>query len=493
MRTLRFMGMGVIWFAFAFFCGAEVHSGYGIAVDLSGQSNVRIIQEGVENGGWSFDAEVEYFTLEPRVVLRGHYITRQSLDSDSLLSYRIFGHDDDVLVTEGRRSQWQATPDGGLQADFEIDILQVLGDPTLRTVTVRFDAVVEYEYWYREKYPEIPFPEIRITNLPVRDHFEPDWVWIPRFLPAGIRAKIPAKFKASVLATDTSQFVPALDVTTMDGALRVPSKRIAMTEPLETQFRGWLPLDPHDAGTVMVRPGLVWENVRWYDAFDWFERQPVTFISPIGYGALVWIGLIAFWWSRSSFELIERRGWSRIALVLWGLSAVWFAAHLVISGFWIVVVFYAAVACCARGENDRARLGTYGATWAFFVFMELYWSRLQGSVATTPGGVWLSIAVWALLLLPLMAIRRAGIRHAAALGLTLIWTGATFAAVVYFEFFQDYPSIESLAYAGQVGELGDSVTSLIKGSHVLPFFVWATGVAIFAGRRFQRKTQIEKT
>ena len=41
--------------------------------------------------------------------------------------------------------------------------------------------------------------------------------------------------------------------------------------------------------------------------------------------------------------------------------------------------------------------------------------------------------------------------------------------MVYHGFFQDYPSVENLLYAGQLGELGDSVFSLFEAHHLLPF------------------------
>ena len=64
---------------------------------------------------------------------------------------------------------------------------------------------------------------------------------------------------------------------------------------------------------------------------------------------------------------------------------------------------------------------------------------------------------------------------------TLGWVGFSVAAVVYHGFFQDYPSVENLLYAGQLGELGDSVFSLFEAHHLLPFWGWFSGVSIFAG------------
>lgn len=473
---------------------AQPAEGFEVPVDLAKQSNVSISHQGEEHGGWSLDATVEYHAPVPRISVRGSYVTRQEFDPDSHMAYRIFDDADTMILAEGRRSDWVERDDGALRADFEIDIPQVLDDPTLTTLHIRFDAVVEYQFWYREKYPDMPFPEISISNIPARDHFEPGWTWVPRFLPAGFGARVPAQFEVGQFAGGRgSGFVPALDVNTVDGKVRVPSPRVQMREPLERQFRGWLPLDAHATGTVMVRPGLVWEDVRWYEANDWFPRRAVTFISPVVYTIGVVSLLGALGWGWGLIARIERAGIRRGVAVGWGLGAAWFTAQMLMSGFWLVAGLLVLVGVLARSKKGMDCPRTYFATWAFFVSMELYWARLESSVGTVSAGIWISVAVWALLLAPLLAIRRDWVRWAIALVVTLGWTGLTFASVIYFDFFQDYPSVENLVYAGQIGELGDSVVTLIKQHHVLPFLVWFLAATIAGVARVQRNTQIEKT
>lgn len=473
---------------------AQSGAGFELAADLTARSNVIISHQGGEQGGWSLDATVEYDSLEPRISVRGSYVTRQDFNPDSHLAYRIFDDADYLLVAEGKRSEWTEVDSGGLRAEFEIDIPHVLDDPTLTTLHIRFDAVVEYQFWYREKYPEMPFPEITISNIPARDYFEPGWAWVPRFLPAGFGARIPVQFAVRHLVVGQGEnFVPALDVNTVDGKVRVPSQRVLLTEPLGNQFFGWMPLDAHASGTVMVRPGLVWENVRWYEANDWFPRRAVTFISPVLYTIGMTSLLGVLWWGWGLITRIGRIGMRRGAAVGWVLGAAWFVAQMVMSGFWLVAGLLILVGVLARSKKGMDGPRTYFATWAFFVAMELYWARLELSVATVSAGVWVSVAVWALLLGPLLAIRREGIRNAVALIITLSWTGLTFASVVYFDFFQDYPSVENLVYAGQIGELGDSVFTLIEQQHVLPFLIWFLAATIAGFARVQRKTQIENT
>lgn len=472
---------------------AQSAPGIEVTVDLAGQSSGQVSHRGEEHGGWSLDAVVEYYAPVPRIVVRGSYVTRQNFHPESHLSYRIFDEAGGVLLAEGRRSDWIPLDDGGMRAEFEIEIPHVLDEPTLSTLHIRFDAVVELQFWYREKYPDTSFPEIRIINIPARDHFEPGWTWVPRFLPAGFDARIPAQFTVSLPRGQDGEFVPALDVNSMDGTERTPSQRVALTKPLGNGFLGWMPLDAHASGTVMVRPGLVWENVRWYEANGWFPRRAVTFVSPILYTLVVAVFMVGLWGVWNRFVKIEHVGLRSLGLIGWGFGAAWFAAQMLMSGFWLVAALFVLVATMARFGKGWDAIRTYVATWSFFVFVELYWAHLESSVGTVTAGIWLSSTVWALLLAPLLAIRRAAIREVVALLITLGWTALTFSSVIYFKFFQDYPSVENLVYAGQVGELGDSVSTLISQAHVLLLVIWAMAVVIAIGTRCQRKTQIENT
>lgn len=474
-------------------------SGYMLTADLNDKARAYLSHEGTEHGGWSIEAEVTYFAKIPRVVVKGRYVTRQAIEPTSLLSYHILDDTNEMLLREGRRFEWGQTTTGALRADFEIEIHQVLREPTLRSVRVGFDAVMEHQYWYRNQYPEIPFPEILITNLPRRDHYTPGWFWLPRFLPAGFAADIPAVFSVGYQA-DAKRFVPALDVESTDtyisamrlsveypelgGLTRVPSKRIAMTEPLDQHYRGWMPLESQDCGTLLVRPGLVWENVRWYRANDWFQPRPVTFISPYVYVVIVWIfGMVLGWWF-TRVDRIKQPWRRRTAGALWALFLLWFTAQMWVSGFWMVALLWAVLWWGNAGVERGNATRTYVLSWVWMVFLEGYWGRLEASAGTTVGGLWISIAGWAILLLPLLIIRQRHVRSMVALGGTLVWTIATIVGVVYFEFFRDFPAVESLLYAAQIGELGDSIISLVQPAHALPLVVWTLGMLTCVLARF---------
>ena len=490
-RELVVVGLGMLVGSSSM--SAQSAAGFEVSADFGGDSAKKISHRGNELGGWSLDAVVEYHAKVPRIEVRGSYVTQQDFDSTSQLSYRIFDNEGTVLLAEGRRTDWTDVGAGELRAEFEIGIPQVHEYPTLGEVRIQFDAVVEHQFWYREKYPEMSFPEIRLTNIPARDHFSPGSVWVPRFFPAGFGAQIPARFSVSPVDSGGGDFVPALDVNTVDGAERVPSPRVERDELLGNQFSGWMPMDAHAAGTVMVRPGMVWENVRWYEANDWFPRRAVTFVSPIIY-TMVMVGfLLVLAWAWNRISQIERIVSRRSARVGWGLVVAWFVGQMLMSGFWLVAGFFVVIGLLARSRQGWNPARTYAATWLYFGLVEFYWAQLESSVGTVAAGLWLSIAVWALLLAPLLLISRESARYMLAMVLTLSWTGLTFASVIYNQFFQDYPSIENMAYAGQLGELGDSVFTLIEQHHVLPILIWFLAAAIAAAGRIQRKTQIEKT
>ena len=494
----------VIWMAGSAVAWTAEESGYERIVNMEGQERVRIEHHGEENGGWSLIAEVQYFELVPRLVVRGHYVTRQDLDPTSEMAYRIYSGTGEVIQPEGDRSPWKSRPEGGREAAFEIEIPQVLEHPSLRSVRICLDAVVEYQFWYGKAYPEIPFPEIVIQNLPERDHYRAGWSWIPRYLPAGFAMKIPASFEVVYRDSPHSEFVPALDVNASQQStvvfwpnkdqlapedwVRVPSQRVALAEPLTSGYRGLMPLTAQSPGTVWLRPGMVWESVRWYDSDDWFELQPVTFMGPLIYAAAAWLGVMGLWSSFARVRRLAQRHWRWLATSGWGLAVAWFSADMFVSGFWILTGFYGVIAWCDPKDGEWTPARSYFASWSFFIFVELFWTTWEKSVEVEPQGVWLAAVVWALLLSPLLAIRSSRWRLVLILPASLAWTCITIAGVVYHQFFQDYPSIESLSYAGQVGELGDSVVSLVEQRHLLPLWAWISGALLIAwGRRLNRR------
>jgi hypothetical protein len=435
--------------------------------------------------GWAIEGEAVYHPPDQSLQIEGVYRTHQPIEPDAQLSYRIVDADGRVLLADGVRYAWVESPEGGLETRFILDMPQVSEDPLRTGWVVEFNAVKEGEYWYRDRFPEIEFASIRLSGLPPRDHYIPMASWVPRYLPAEMAARIPAWFRAGLRDETFSAYRPSLDLMAVDGMTKVRSARIDAEEIADGRFFGLMPLGPQELGPLLVRPGLVWESVRWYGATDWYERERVEFISPIVYlwGALVvgalllggWLGL------RRMSQGVARWGGG---LILLG-ATLWWWGNLMISGFWLVLVAIGLAGSLPRLKFVPPRAGAYAFAWVFMVWIEVYWGTLDGVANTQGSALLFSAATWALLLLPLLLIRARGWRWAAALATTALWWLATVVGVAYFEFFHDFPSVGDLFYAGQIGQLGDSVATLLTPRHWLPLWVWGLMVAAATvGARF---------
>ncbi|AZK49141.1 LTA synthase family protein [Paenibacillus lentus] len=73
-------------------------------------------------------------------------------------------------------------------------------------------------------------------------------------------------------------------------------------------------------------------------------------------------------------------------------------------------------------------------------------------------------------------------RSVALLLLNVLLTGVIFADLVYYRYFQDFLTIPVLLQAGQIGELGESISSLILRSDLWLIADWLIGLAVLSFR-----------
>ena len=314
---------------------------------------------------------------------------------------------------------------------------------------------------------------MELVNLPLRDHYRPRWSWIPRFLPAQTRCLIPVSWDVVNRDEEASGFVASMDIEGPADGERVEATRVTFggASSKRGRVRLWLPLGPLVSGALDARPGIVWEDVRWYRAEDWFAYQPVRVVPPLLYvaAAILVAGVLAGWWS-----WIARWRWRGIRFVgrlaaLFGW--VWLAAQLVISGYWIVIAILGAVVVAVRIPWKLAGTRAYVVAWLLLSFIEIYWGRLSGVAPVWRSATALAIAGWALLLLPLVWVRPAWLRRTITVSVVMAWLLVSTASVIYYQFFQDFPSVENLLYANQVGALGDSILALVEQRHLIPLLV----------------------
>lgn len=422
---------------------------------------------------WTIAGEAIYQPGDQSLVVSGTYRTRQTIEPDAFLSFRVVDDAGGILLADGVRFPWQAAPDGAWVAVFELELPPFRENPLLTDWSVEFNAVKEGEYWYRDQFPGIEFARLTFRDVPVRDHYTAKATWIPRYLPAGFPARIPAWFTVSVRDEENSGFRPALDLVESDRFTKVPSPRLELLPMAAGTFWGWMPLGRQEQSTLWLRPGMVWENVRWYDATDWFARERVDFVSPIHYllgMALLGALWLAGWRARGRLRPRAIRYLAGGALMI---TALWWAGNLWISGFWPAML--ALLLAWGVGGSARipVRSSGYAFAWLFMVWVELYWGHLEGTAGILGPALMFSAATWALLLMPLLLIKSRGWGLGVSLVVTLGWWLATVVGVAYHDFFFDFPSVGDLLYAGQIGQLGDSVGTLLSARHWLPLWVWA--------------------
>ena len=459
-----------------------------VVLDFDRQEQYAQTIEANSEAGWAIRGAAVYDPTDQSLRVEGVYRSTQGIEPESLLSYRIRDENGAVLVEDGARFDWTVAADGSLESRFDLVIPQVSEEPLRTSWVVEFNAVMEGEYWYRDEFPDIGFAHIAFRNLPPRDHYTAVATWVPGYLPAGFKTRIPAWFRVGGRDQTRSGFQPSLDLLSVDELTKIRSARLDFVQMAEGTFYGWMPLGAQVVGPLLVRPGMVWDGVRWYEAPDWFERERVQFVSPAHYvlGAAL-VGGFGLW------------GWLSLGRIPWpaarwlggvvlGGATLWWAGNLMISGFWPALLSLLMAWGVMRSRWLPSRASAYVLAWLFMVWVEVYWGRLDGIAGMTGSALVFSAATWAVLLLPLVAIRSAVWRYGMALAITAIWWFATVLGVAYFEFFQDFPSVGDLLYAGQIGQLGDSVGTLLGPRHWLPLWVWALMVgAASLGARFSGK------
>lgn len=431
---------------------------------------------------WEISGDALYDPTDQTLRVTGSYLTRQAIEPDAYLSYRILDEAAEILIEDGARYAWERTPDNALRADFDLVILLVSEDPLRSAWTVEFNVVKEGEYWYRDRFPEIDFAALGFRNVPIRDHYIARAAWVPRYLPANFPARIPAWFSVGVRDEQGSGFQPSLDLNSTDLLTRTRSIRLGFEQMNNGTFWGWMPLQAQEPGFLLVRPGMAWENVRWYEAPDWFERERVEFVSPIWYvvvaSLLGFLGWIGWSWGLG----IRHRGLRWLGIIPLVGASVWWTANLIVSGLWPALLAVLLAGASTGSKRIPPRVMGYAFAWLFMGWVEVYWGNIEGTASIRGSAVMFSWATWAILLLPLLLIRSRRWSLGVSFGITAVWWLATVTGVVYYDFFMDFPSIGDLFYAGQIGQLGDSVGTLLTPRHWLPLWVWALMVlATFVG------------
>jgi hypothetical protein len=457
-----------------------------MAVDaLAPQWRLAMVGATSERQELPFHAEADGIVVEGRLTfdpvdqmlrMEGVYRTRQALDPRAKLSYQLYSDEGKVLLADGQRFNWRASADGGVESDFLIKDLLTTQSKLRPVARVQFNYVVEHEFWYRDRYPELFIPEIAVGGVVRVAQFSVRWAWIPPVLPAQTEGVLPAWVGAE-FAGKAPPYSAALDVLAANGPTRIEAPRQPLPPALILGGRALVFYGFGEATgrSIRVRPGFVWENVQWFDLYRGNPYYRVLLIGPLEYAVGFTLGLLGLLWGWTGLRGVRPPKLRRAGYCLWGALALALVATTAVSLYLVLVVGLALIWWVQRrvvAPGPRV----YWTTWAFLVMLEFYWGHVNAGGRGLWIGTLLSASLAAVLLLPLRSLKRPNWAAWVGTGFSLIATLAATAMALYFAFFCDYPGLRDLLYAGQVGEVGDSVATLIDQRHLVPWWLWACSV-----------------
>ncbi len=443
-----------------------------LQLDLQGGRTTTALPFHSESGRVRVEGQCIYDAQDQVIRLTGHYRTDQPADPGSFLSYQLYNGSGVCLLHDGHRFAWTRV-DGGLEAAFDIEIGLSNLPPGTRTVGVQFNYVLERQFWYRDRYPAWALPRVVATHLPRADRFDVRFAFVPPFLPADTRCRLPARVVASYRSDAPTGYRAALDGRTIGGA-RVESVREALPELPGGKGVCWLweEFPASFRGALQVRPGFVWDGVRWYSDYPHNPYRRVWLVGPGIFALVLAVLVVAIglaWWRVGR---ISRPGLRRAAETVVALGALYLA-------IWLWVADYAVLAALAGliwwvGRRCRpAGPRAYTVGLAFVLLLEVYWGHVCSQFADDWRGTLFSLSVAAIVLLPLWWVRRPRLAAVLVGTITLLATVVTIAMSAYFGFFRDYPAATALLYARQASDLTGSIAVLTGQAQLVPLLFWA--------------------
>lgn len=427
------------------------------------------------------DCRVRYEPAERLLKLEGSYRTTQALHPRAQLAYHLLAADGQMVRFDGARSDFAVGADGSRESHFKIE--QPLGTipgqrPALR---VQFDYIVEYEFWYRGRFPELKLPELAVLCPTQKANFTVRWTWVPPLLPARTACWFPTRIGA-VFRDEPVPYMAAMDIVVgRDQRIespRLPLEMAGSGEKLVVYRMGDVP-----AGSVQIRPGFVWDGVEWFDRFMGNPYRKVLVVGPLVYAIGLTLISLGLWWvarrlSRVSVPWVRWSGYAvvlSLGLVLLGMTAV--SCHL-LAAAGLATIWWLQRRIGAPGPR------VYWTTWVYLLLLELYLSQTDSRIGGLWTGTMLSICMAALVLLPLRWLRRPALAAWVGVGIAFVATLTAMAMTVYYDFFHDYPGLRDLQYVGQLGDAGASVAALIEQRHLVPWWWWLCSLAGLATMRF---------
>jgi hypothetical protein len=468
------------------------------AIPFASDAMMVDVDEAPDTGGafqqdtpdYSIHGTVSYDYGLQRLVVRGEYVSSRKLADGARFSYQLYNDAGGLLEQDGPRFDLHARSDGKMAAQFEGD-LPVSRWPELTDITLWFNCVVEGQYWYRDKYPATAFPMLRLVNLPDRTLIRRLFSWAPKIIPAQTRCFLPVKWAALRQSGPPAQYLASAEVIARNDRKVVDQSRLQSRLsdfPRDGAWQ-WQEFNLPEPGKYDIRPGWVWNGVRWYNGYEQNPFVRVRAIGPLEYflSVLLAAGLVGFAWKGARRIGTTPVRW--IVRILLAAAASSLAAMVLVNGYALLLGLLLA-AWAVRRRLVSPGVAVYAVTVAYIFFLEFYWGEMSGVMPYASTALAVSTGGMAFLLLPLLLIKS----RALARGFALLFMGGslllTTGLVVYYQFFQDFPSARDLQYASQVGELGGSIQEMVGQIHFVPvvFALLLLGPLFFPGAPAGRKS-----
>ena len=414
------------------------------------------------------------------VILKGTYRTTQDLQAGAQLAIQIYDETENLLVRDLPRIPFEWYGDGSRTASLnQAYHTQDWGVKfNIENIILQFNYIQEGEFWYDKQYPEIELPSIKIEKVNAIERFSIRWALIPRILPRDTYAYLPAIFLVRKNHEEDYFHDRSFEAFSLPGKLRQEQVRYAMESAWRLGEGRLLAVNSYksqNTGSYLVRHGFVWDGVQWFEGTREDNLKKV-WVVPASWYLLVLVlvfGLLFYGWHQmGQFHSSAVRRLIRSLIIL---ALVILTASVGTNTYGLILlVFVLGLWVATQQWSKEIRL--YLTALLMLSVLECCWSYLYGNSSVRFSGFLLSIMTYAIFVSPIALVKNSTFTIIAILMITVLAFSNYLLLDLYFDFFNDYPSLRVIGYSSQVSNLTDSILHLFNDSHAvsLVIVVWFT-------------------
>ncbi|MDQ8202318.1 hypothetical protein [Pelagicoccus sp. SDUM812003] len=401
---------------------------------------------------------------QQRLHVTGDYTSRQDLEDGINLAFQLYDPRGRLLFKEGKRSPFQKRDSQSIATfDYTVRLDELGADEPAKAVVMQFNYVKELEYWADQKFPDWEFPALKIKGVDLLNPVQVSFSWTPWLAPKGISIYGLHRFSIRSSLAKADQYQASMESYYAPDRTRKENDRHAIDpQRIDRSQFALTQLSFDRYGPVKRRLGFLLEDVRWHNRPNNHYRS--SWVIPIWAHtaiALFSMGVITliFHFSSKSENVVAKR----LLAALGAFAALLFALEFLSPLLATYLAMYLMALCFYLCRNVGYKI--YWVVLLFVITQEALWNALHANQMVLPYGTGISIASAAILLAPLVLIKRRWL--AMALGNLAIALGAAyyFTANQYYGFFNDFPTWNLLSYASQGLQVMDSIAELFKEGH----------------------------